>query len=435
MNRRMSESFVVTVILTFASIALAQTQAPSPVVVASVEQTERASGQAFVGTVLPARVSDVGSAVDGRVSQLPIEEGQYVSAGDSIAELFRALLEIELTGALAELERRRQVLQEMKNGSRPEEIEQAQAMLAGLAARLEYMQGRFKRFSKLAERGTTTTDELHDAQTEVQQAEALWRAGRAALTLSEAGPRAEQIAQSAAAVAVQESEVDRIEDQLSKHSIRAPFDGWVVERFTEQGQWIARGGLVARIAELDRVKIEVQVPEVHIASLVRGTEVRLEINGAEAQTWIGTIENIVPQADLLSRSFPVQVLVTNQVIDGQPVLRGGLLARAWMPVGRRGSITVIPKDALVLGGTAPMVYVVTPSKDAPNDAGESTGVVNAVQVELGATVKESVEVRGILEPGTLVVVRGNERLRSGGAVTFLPLSLAKTRSSAVLKQP
>ena len=143
----------------------------------------------------------------------------------------------------------------------------------------------------------------------------------------------------------------------------------------------------------------------------------------------------MPQADLLSRSFPVQVLVTNQVIDGQPVLRGGLLARAWMPVGRRGSITVIPKDALVLGGTAPMVYVVTPSKDAPNDAGESTGVVNAVQVELGATVKESVEVRGILEPGTLVVVRGNERLRSGGAVTFLPLSLAKTRSSAVLKQP
>lgn len=65
-----------------------------------------------------------------------------------------------------------------------------------------------------------------------------------------------------------------------------------------------------------------------------------------------------------------------------------------------------------------MVYVVTPSKDVPNDAGELTGVVNAVQVELGATVKESVEVRGILEPGTLVVVRGNERLRSGGAVTF-----------------
>ena len=64
MNRGMSEIFVATVILAFASMVFAQTQAPSPVVVAVVEVTERASGQAFVGTVLPARVSDVGSAVD-----------------------------------------------------------------------------------------------------------------------------------------------------------------------------------------------------------------------------------------------------------------------------------------------------------------------------------------------------------------------------------
>lgn len=100
------------------------------------------------------------------------------------------------------------------------------------------------------------------------------------MALVEAGPRAEQVAQAAANVAVQEAAVERIDDQLAKHTIRAPFDGWVIERFTEKGQWIARGGLVARIAELDDVKVEVRVPEISVVGLEAGVDVRLEFDAA-----------------------------------------------------------------------------------------------------------------------------------------------------------
>jgi HlyD family secretion protein len=86
--------------------------------------------------------------------------------------------------------------------------------------------------------------------------------------------------------------VERIDDQLAKHTIRSPFDGWVIERFAEQGQWVARGGLVARIAELDTVEVEVQVPELSIGSLAHGVEVRLEFDAAPTRpgsaTWIGS---------------------------------------------------------------------------------------------------------------------------------------------------
>ena len=388
--------------------------AGAPVVVARVEEVELAAAQSFVGTVYPARVSDVGSAVDGRVVRLPIEDGQRVAGGEPIAELLRGLLEIERSGAVAELERRTQVLAELRAGSRPEELVQSRAVVAGLEARLEYARNRQSRLARLAQRGTSTEDELLVAQTEVSQAEADLAKARAALAMAEAGPRSEAIAQAAAAVATQEADVERIDDQLAKHTIRAPFAGWVVERYTEEGQWLSRGGLVARIAELDTVEIEVQVPELAIGSVSVGADVRLEIDAAPHQTWIGRITRIVPQADLLSRSFPVQVALENLVVDGQPVLRGGLLARAWLPVGKTGPATVVPKDALVLGSGPPAVFVVDPG------GSPQAGTVRSVPVSPGAAVAGHVEVRGDLRPGQLVVVRGNERLRAGATVSFTP---------------
>jgi RND family efflux transporter MFP subunit len=394
-------------------------QAAVPVVVARVTMAEQAAGQSFVGTVMPARISDVGSAVDGRIVDLPIVDGQRVTDGQPLAVLLRGLLEIEREGAVAELDRRREVLAELRAGSRPEEIEQARAAVAGFEARLAYARGRLNRLVRLAERGTSTVDELQDAQTELQQIEAQLRGSRAALALAEAGARKEQVAQAAAAVAVQEAAVERIDDQLAKHTIRAPFDGWVVERFAEKGQWLSRGGLVARIAELDEVEVEVRVPEISVAGLDVGVDVRLDFDAAPHHTWIGKVARIVPQADVLSRSFPVQIALANEVIDGDPVLRGGMLARAWLPVGKPASVTVVPKDALVLGGPSPVVFVVDPTADSGRDSG---GTVRAVPVQLGTAVGGNVEVRTDLAPGRLVVVRGNERLRPGMAVAFEPPS-------------
>jgi HlyD family secretion protein len=398
------------------SPAAAQPPAVQPVVVARAEQVSLAAAQPFVGTVYPARTSDVGSAVDGRIVQTPVREGEHVAARQPLAELLRGLLEIERAGAAAELDRRQQELAELQAGSRSEEIARARADVAGLEAGLEYATSRFSRLERLVNRGTTTADELQDAQAALRQAEANLHSGRATLAMIEAGPRVERVAQAAAAVAAQKAEVERIDDQLSKHIIRAPFDGWVVELFTEEGQWVSRGGLVARIAELAQVEVDVQVPERHVATLREGLEVRLEFEACEEQTWIGRVARIVPQADLLSRSFPVKVLLENRVVDGQPVLRGGMLARAWLPVGRIGDAVVVPKDALVLGGTTPLVYAV----DGLDSSGDTTGgsTVRPVPVTLGAATGGSVEVVGPIPAGTLVVIRGNERLRPGAPVSF-----------------
>jgi len=164
------------------------------------------------------------------------------------------------------------------------------------------------------------------------------------------------------------------------------------------------------------VDVEVQVPESSVAKLQRDVEVRLEFDAAPQRTWIGTVARIVPQADLRSRSFPVLVSVANIVVDDEPVLRGGMLARAWLPVGKAEPVTVVPKDALVLGGGTPVVYVVEPKTTIAPAA--TTGTVRVASVTLGAAVGGNVEVRSGLEGGLLVVVRGNERLRPGMAVSY-----------------
>ena len=292
-----------------------------------------------MGTVLPARTSDVGSAVDGRLVELPVVEGQHVAADEPIAELLRGLLEIERAGAAAELDRRRaNARPNCRPVSRPEEIEQARALVArDSRPGSTYARSRLARLSRLSRtghehrrRGSGRPDRVARRSKPSSAAAALPSPS------TEAGPRQEQVAQAAAAVAVQEAEVGGSTTSSRKHTIRAPFDGWVVQRFTEKGQWVARGGLVARIAELDTVEIEVRVPESSIGTLREGADVRLEFDAAPDHAWIGSIARIVPQADLLSRSFPVKIRLENRIVDGQPVIKGGMLARAWLPVGTAG---------------------------------------------------------------------------------------------------
>jgi multidrug efflux pump subunit AcrA (membrane-fusion protein) len=100
---------------------------PAPVVVASVVVQEVAGGVTLVGTVRPVRTSMIGAAVDGRVEDFPVTEGQRVKKGQLLAKLRTGTLEIERAAAQAELKLREEELREMRNGMRPEEKKFAKA--------------------------------------------------------------------------------------------------------------------------------------------------------------------------------------------------------------------------------------------------------------------------------------------------------------------
>jgi multidrug efflux pump subunit AcrA (membrane-fusion protein) len=82
-----------------------------------------------------------------------------------------------------------------------------------------------------------------------------------------------------------------------------------------------------------------------------------------------------------------------------------MLARATLAVGQPQTALLVPKDALVLGGRTPHIFVVKP--DPKNADGK---VAQSVPVRIGVAEGELVQVMGDVVKGQLVVVRGNERL-------------------------
>lgn len=397
---------------------------PARVQVAKVQQREVATGQTFVGSVEPVRTSTVGSLVEGRVVEMLVNEGDRVRRGDALAKLRIMQLEIELAGAKAELELRQQQLAELENGTRPEEIEQARARMMAASALMDYAAAQLRRSKSLYERKATSIDELQEKESAAMAARQKYLETKAAWEEAVAGPRGEQIAQARASVAIQEENIRRLEDDISEHTIVAPFDGYVTAEHTEVGQWIAKGSPVAEVVALDSVEVEVAVLESYAPKVQLGTTARVSIGALPGKVWEAPVVAVVPKADVRSRNFPVRVRLENPAEPDGVLLKSGMFARVTLPVGDRQPALLVPKDAVVLGGRTPVVYAVAPMPGGQGPPGGGPpagasqgpapdGMARQVPVTLGASVDDWVEVRGPLGLEDRVVTIGNERLFPG----------------------
>ena len=386
----------------------------SLVVVSPVVEREVTVGQAFVGTVMPSKMATIGSAVDGRVIEFPLNEGDRVARSQPLAQLMTDTITLEVQAAEAELEFRRQALAELENGTRREELDQAKARMASAEARKKYMKARWDRWQKLYDTNRAISEEeLDEAVSSGIEAEQAYVEAKAAYDLAVAGPRKEVIAQSRAQVAMQEATVERLKDQLTKHTIISRFDGYVTAEHTEVGQWVKQGDPVADVAALDEVEVETYVVEQYVTHIRVGAQVTVEVPAIPGQSFPGIVVEIVPQADVQARTFPVKVRVTNTVVDGVPLLKSGMYARVSLPTGEKQLATLVSKDALVLGGPQPVVYVV---QGATADG--ETGKAVPVPVEVGVADGGLIQVTGPVKAGQLVVVQGNERLQPGTDVAI-----------------
>jgi multidrug efflux pump subunit AcrA (membrane-fusion protein) len=384
---------------------------PAPVVVAPVIEREVASSQAFVANVQPHRRSVIGSAVDGRVLEYLVDAGQAVKADQTLAQLRTKTIEIELAGAQAELELRRAELAELRNGSRPAEIELAEATMRAAEAASEYARAKLARAERLFNTSSSVSqDEFEAARSESLTAIARVSEAESSLQLVREGPRQEQIDQAAARVAVQEQVVAGLRDRISKYTLRSPFDGFVTSELTEAGAWVSEGAAVAEVVEIDPVEVEVFVPASSIRFIKKGITCSMTLDAIPGKTFSGKVDQIVPLADNRSRTFPVRVLVDNPAVDSAHALLPGMLARVSLPTGQTKMRLLVAKDAIGLGGPNPTVLKV------------ADGKALVIPVQIGPAAGSWVSVESLapnqLKVDDLVVTRGNERLRPGQPVSI-----------------
>lgn len=354
-----------------------------------------------VGTVVAIQRSRVASRGAGRVVEFPLRIGALVKQGELLAQLQTDTLEIELAAAQALLKQREQEYAQMQAGYRAEELAQARARMNAADAVAANAEADANRKTALFDRGTITEEERDATVFEAQRAREAYAEARANFELIKAGFRPEEIEAARAAMEVQHQETLRLEEELRKRTITAPFDGYVVEKNVDVGEWIPEGGAVATVVALDEVEINVNVDESYIAQISVNQSVDVHVAAAGEHPLPGTIERIVPRSawEQGSRSFPVVVRVKNQLADGVPLLKEGMLARINLSGPQREAL-LAHKDAIVRSSGKPLVFVIG-----------ADGLLRVVSINEGLSAGSYTEVHGELAAGDLLVTEGAERAK------------------------
>jgi RND family efflux transporter MFP subunit len=408
-----------------------------PVVVSKVFRINRAGVESFVGTLQPIKKSTVGSAVDGRVVEVLVEAGDEVGTdpapseafgeselfhGQPVARLRTGTLDLEIGAAKIQYQLMENELQQLL-ASLPIDLNLAQTKLEESKARVAYSEAEYKRLNSLSQSAVATL--------EIEAALSRYRIDRQiAATAAEELNRFKAVrelraAQAQLRVDAAKQELDRLQDQLHNHTVRAPFPGFVTQKLTEVGAWVSSGDPLLEIIQLDPIELIIDVPQSYLSRLQEtlveapsALQIDIRFEGIE-RPLTGVVQRMIPQSDLKLRSFPVRIRLDNPRVGRIFLLQPGMLGRASVAVGNKREISVVKKDALVLeGGETSVVVVVTEGKNY---------VTRNTPVKTGISFDDWIQIEGDINENDTVVVRGNERLQSGQAVRILE-TLADTIS-------
>jgi len=196
------------------------------------------------------------------------------------------------------------------------------------------------------------------------------------------------------------AEIERLKYELSRKTVLTPFTGFITREHTQVGQWIPIGGSIVTLVDLSSILIKADLPEEYAFRLDPESGASVVIGSLSDRSVPASIEVVLPQGNPMSRTFPVRLKLPNPKYN----IKSGMEAVATFKVGKKIKAMLVPKDAIVPSGTQNLVFRVDRGKAFP------------VPVEITGYYDNAAAIKGALQPGQQVVVRGNERLRPGQPV-------------------
>ena len=316
------------------------------VVVAPVSKGLLAPESEFTGTVYYRELSNIACEVAGRADVINAEEGRRVKKGDILVKLNSELLKKSLH-----------------------------------SKRSSYMQA-------LAS--------LEKAKKDLKRAENLYKEESVSEQfLDENIFKARSLENQVASLL---ADVERTDIEIRKTSVRAPFDGIVLERTIERGEWCKEGATAAVIAEDKLIDVIADVPEQITRYLFRDMTVQVKAGGRSVS---GKIYVVIPKGDVSTRSFPVKIRVEN---DGS--LIEGMEATVSLPTDKKTETFTVNRDAIISKFGKNVIFTVSESKAV------MVPVIVVGYSGLTAGIKGE-----NLSEGMQVIVKGNERVRDGQEVS------------------
>jgi len=275
------------------------------------EKAEAAKPLEFYGNV-DIREVNLGFRVSGRVLEVLKQEGDAVKAGEVIAKLDDAPYRTALEQANAEVAALEARLAELQNGSRKEEIAQAEAALVADDATLENARQLLDRQKQLVSSRAISQQDLDNAEAAYREAKARRDATQASLDLVNAGARTEQVAQASANLQSARAAAEVAKIQLEDAQIKAPEDGVVLVRVVEPGSIVQPGATVVSVSLVSPVWARAYVPEPQLGQVYPGRQV-LVYTDSRKEPYQGQIGDVSPRAEFTPKAVETRELRTSLV--------------------------------------------------------------------------------------------------------------------------
>jgi membrane fusion protein (multidrug efflux system) len=306
----------------------------TPVVAMELEERIEATGQ------LVARDhAEIAAEVAGRVTEILVEEGSSVRAGDAVLSIDPERRNLERDSARARVDEARAQLREQERA--------------------------YTRVAELRERGVAS-------ETQREQAETARTLARSRLAAAEA-------------------ELGVLERALRDANVAAPFDGFVAQRFVSRGEYVTPGQKLFELVALDPIEVEFHLPEVDSGRVATGQVVDVRVAPFPDESFDGQVTIVAPTIDPRSRTLRVKAQLANP--GGR--LRPGLFARIDLGVAVREGVPMVLEEAVMRRAEGAIVFRAVDGNRVERVAVE-TGAHHAGYVEVvkGLALGDQVVSRG-----------------------------------------
>ena len=253
-----------------------------------------------------------------RIAAVLVQEGDRVREGQLLARLDTARLEPQLAQAEAQAAAQLQVVKRLRSGSRPEEIAQARANLQAAQADLANARQQYERWKSAAEISAgraVRQQDVDNARTAVQVAEARLAVVQKTLDLAIAGPRLEEINENEARLKAFEAQASVLRQQLKDAQLIAPVDAVIRTRVMEPGEMASPQRPVFSLAITDPKWVRAFISEPDLGKIKQGMAAAIAVDSFVDRRFEGWIGFISPVAEFTPKTVQTEELRTSLVYE------------------------------------------------------------------------------------------------------------------------
>lgn len=302
----------------------------------SVKNTRFDGEVPFTGTLMPVQQMLLNARVAGDVIDVPVREGETVTAG--------------------------QVVLRQNNLDALSRLAQAEAAVQSSRAELETSREQMKKFRVLNQQNFFSRNDLEKAETQVAVYTAQLKANEAAVLMAK--------------------------KSLDDAVLRAPFTGVVAERLVEPGQLVMPNTPLLRLVDLRQLELAIQLPSNEISRVHQGQTLTFSVDAYGDEKFRAQVVRLNPLAKVNNRRITVYAAVKNSDMR----LRGGLFAKGALVDEKAPSGLAIPLTAVQTkdGQTGVMVIRQHRLVWQPVKLGQQNARTNQVIVDSGLNEGENI---------------------------------------------